>query len=447
MTNNFTIGERIRANANLEDKRYDGLFGIITNVMGNEVCVSFEWPQRVVRRNKLIEAFPQLKGKTETDYPFCLEDVMLPFDGVNSLQTVTVEATAFLNAITKASKALAKSSVPTLENVRILFDGKSCIITGSNLEHWLEMEIPASGGTLEIVPRDTNMLIKACKHFKEDIVFAGYPHDDTFALTSGSKSATQTCYPDEAYPETPALEETVSYKVNAKTLFDRIGKISYATSKSDNRPVYRSICFADNRVAACDGYRLAVNQNASLAVEDKFLLLLQSLKLLDTFGNDEIQMDVSAKHVRFSGPMQDVQLCIRKVEGEFPNLERIIPKDSDIKEVYGVKVSEYIDELKYLKDMMAKGKKEYVKFDSGKLSILTERGEFSAKVTLDGDADIVYGFNGDYVIDALNHLKESKNIEIKVTGKSSAFILTGNGADLALVLPVRMNEDVRQKAA
>ena len=343
---------------------------------------------------------------------------------------------------------MGKSITSVIENVRIVFDGSNCVITGTNLEHWLEAKIPASGGSLGFVPDDTKALIKACKHFKGKIVFEGYQHDDTFKVSNDNKSATPRCCTDENCPEFPATESVTEYKANAKALSERIGKISYAAAiGKEARPILTGICFTGENIAAVNGMRLAVTKDPALTVEGEFVLPAKSLKLLDTFGTDDLRIYVSKKYVWFSNPSDNLRLCIRRFEDEFLKLEKVIPSDDSVKEIYTINTAEYLNELKYLKDMMISTHKECVKFEGGKLSLISERGDFVTKIKIAGRADIVYGFNCDYMLDALNHLKAAKSLTVKVCGHNMPIIMSDNQADTVVVLPVRLEEVKRRMAA
>jgi DNA polymerase-3 subunit beta len=436
----YTIGERIRAN--LTDERYDGLYGRVVKLPENEntVIVSFEWPGQDTRLRQLHKDFPELKGKTAADSPFSLEAVPVPPEGIDSLKTAVVDARLFLDALTKAHKSLAKSGVPALENVGIRFDGSCCAVTGTNLKHWLEVKTLASGDSFELVPWDTRTFIKACKYFNNDVKFTMYPHDSTFTVTSGSKSATPMCFADEAYPDFPDTEPEAAYSVNSKALSERISKICYAASKDDTRPLYTGAHFAGDSVVTIVGHRLAVNRSSELTVDGDFILPCASLKLLEAFGDDDLFIEMARKYVCVTNPMRDRRLCVRRLEGEFPKLSNVIPSDASVKEIYTVSGAEYLAEMKYLKEMMVGAHKEYVKFENGRLTLLTGRGSFSGKVRVEGRADIVYAFDCDYMLDALNHLKGTKTITIKIYGHQSPIILTGGQTDIALVLPVRIAE-------
>ena len=84
--------------------------------------------------------------------------------------------------------------------------------------------------------------------------------------------------------------------------------------------------------------------------------------------------------------------------------------------------------------------KNPVRFDDGKLCIKNSKGEFAAKVDIQGNVNTVYGFNIQYMMDGLSQFKDSDEITIKSGNAYSPIILTDNADNLALVLPVRLKD-------
>ena len=107
------------------------------------------------------------------------------------------------------------------------------------------------------------------------------------------------------------------------------------------RIVFTGIYFTGENIAAVDGCRLAVNKDSALTVEGEFVLSAKSLKLLDTFGNCDLFMEVSPKYVLFVNHENNMQLCIRRIEGNFIKLQNVIPAETSVKEVYTVKTSDF----------------------------------------------------------------------------------------------------------
>jgi hypothetical protein len=75
----------------------------------------------------------------------------------------TVDAKRFTEALTRAGRALAKSTTTTTSNAYLRFGDGRCVVMGANLERRLQIEIPATGDSIEFLLYDTAALLRACK--------------------------------------------------------------------------------------------------------------------------------------------------------------------------------------------------------------------------------------------------------------------------------------------
>ena len=80
-----------------------------------------------------------------------------------------VDAIQFQKALSDVYKGAAPdSSLPALGTAKAEFTGSACILTCTNLDQWVQAEIPASGEAFSMLLGDTRQLLTACKHFKGD---------------------------------------------------------------------------------------------------------------------------------------------------------------------------------------------------------------------------------------------------------------------------------------
>ena len=81
-----------------------------------------------------------------------------------------VDAIQFQKALSDVYKGAAPdSSLPALGTAKAEFTGSACILTCTNLDQWVQAEIPASGEAFSMLLGDTRQLLTACKHFKGDL--------------------------------------------------------------------------------------------------------------------------------------------------------------------------------------------------------------------------------------------------------------------------------------
>jgi len=349
----------------------------------------------------------------------------------------TVNANEFLSALTKAAKiSKVQQVVSIMEEVKMNFENGKCILTSSNLEQWGTFSISAYGDSFTFIPQNTASIVKACKFFKGDLVLDYDKENNTVQFLSNGKSCKVLCCDTKDYPEMPTPTAENIYHTNADELFNRYGKIKYAISKEDSRPIHTGVCFNRNQMVALDGYRMAINSNDDLKVESKFVVPQGAMNLLDSFNKSDIEIEVSKTHIVFKN--SEVTIMSRLLEGEYLDYDLAIPKNNN--EIYTVNVKQYVNELKYLKEFDDRNSKRPVKFDNGTLSLHNSNGEFKAQVDIKGNAKSIYGYNLHYMMDGLNQFKDSDNITMQAGGALSPIILTDDKDNFALVLPVRLKD-------
>ena len=100
--------------------------------------------------------------------------------------------------------------------------------------------------------------------------------------------------------------------------------------------------------------------------------------------------------------------------------------------------------MDYLKRFIPVIGKPYVYFSSGKLSMLVAGENYSTAVSIDGESKINFGFELQYMIDALRQFGTEQRIKVKVISPVAPIILEAdNRGDHAMVLPVRISEAVK----
>jgi DNA polymerase-3 subunit beta len=350
----------------------------------------------------------------------------------------TVNANEFLSALTKATKInKGKQPLPILQEVKMSFENGKCILTSSNLEQWGTFSISAYGDSFTFIPQNTASIVKACKFFKGDLVLDYDKEKNTVQFSSNGKSCKVLCCDVKDYPEMPTPTAEHTYHTNADELFNRYGKIKYAISKEDSRPIYTGVCFNRNQMVALDGYRMAINSNEKLKVDSKFVVPQRTMNLLDSFDKSDIEIEVSKTHIVFKN--SEVTIMSRLLEGEYLDYDLAIPKNNN--EIYTVNVKQYVNELKYLKEFDDRNSKRPVKFDNGTLSLHNSNGEFKAHVDIKGNAKSVYGYNLHYMMDVLSQFKHIDNITIKTNSSVQPIVLTDNKDNLALICPVRLKDE------
>lgn len=84
----------------------------------------------------------------------------------------TVDAGAFFKALNRVIPLLKVSAIPALSEASIQFRDGICTITATDLELWVQADIPAEGDDFGVVLSGTKSIAKAGKFFRGSLTFS-----------------------------------------------------------------------------------------------------------------------------------------------------------------------------------------------------------------------------------------------------------------------------------
>lgn len=361
-----------------------------------------------------------------------------------------VDAKAFVQALDKVSNLIRKSYIPILNGVLVQFGPDRCTLTSTNLESWLSVRLPAQGDSFACLlgrPRET---ARAFRQFDGELALEetetgeGVKRRLKLALSCGPRSAELPAFLPEDFPEQQAWEPRHSFSANAAHLYERVERVKYATgvpSKSEARACMVSVQFDGNRVYAVDGYRLAWDTDPGLSVPVPFMAAPDALEHLKLFGDQTVDLRLGERFAEVTDGAMSLQF--RLPEGSLLKLDNAIPERFQAE--FQLSPQEFLAELIYLKRALP-GKGPYkVRFSGGSLFAENLGERFATKISVSGCERVEFGFNLDYMADALGQFKQAPFVKMKVSSGSVGPIVieTEGRSDYALVLPVRLRETVK----
>ena len=216
----------------------------------------------------------------------------------------TVDAGAFFKALNRVIPLLKVSAIPALGEASIQFRDGVCTITATDLELWVQTNIPAEGDDFGVVLSGTKSIAKAGKFFRGPLTFScadAAVSSPQITMACADKSAEFTGYPLKDYPELPRFTCEQAYTANAALLLASIGRIKYAAQRrSDSRPVMSGVRFYRQQLYCVDGQRLAVCANDAMTVDKTFVVPADAMWILKAFGDQNVSVQVGARYVRFA---------------------------------------------------------------------------------------------------------------------------------------------------
>jgi DNA polymerase-3 subunit beta len=227
-------------------------------------------------------------------------------------------------------------------------------------------------------------------------------------------------------------------------------KTAFAASTEETRyylnGVFLHIAPEESRIVATDGRRLALAKNAAVESITEEIGVIVPVKAVSeirkTFTESEnLNISLAENQIIFSDEVST--LTSRLVEGEFPDYNRIIPQDNDIK-IY-LDTQHLLAVIKRV-SLLANPKTLLIKLETqdGILKVSAtdpDAGEAHEEMEIkSGDGNIAIAFSAKFALDVLSHI-DSEEVLLNLKDPLSAALLKPADDDnyLYLIMPMRLD--------
>ena len=327
-----------------------------------------------------------------------------------------------------------KTTIPVLANILIESLGEKEIrIVGTDLDCTIRCDAEAE------IKETGAMCIQARKLF--DIVRALPAGSDVHFKKEQNEWVTMKCgnarfklagVAREQFPEIPTFKST-PLKMPAETFAQFIQNTAFAITNEQSRFTLSGAKFiiADGvaKMVTTDGHRLAYIEKKVDTGDTRMDTLVPKKALLELVklsraGDEDISFGEDPNHIFFEG--EGRLLITRKLSGQFPNYEMVMPKESEHCVLFD------LDEMRSAVrrvSLMADERNRSIRitFRDGEAEITaqsSEEGEGAEVVPADYKGeDITLGFNHQYLLEYLNNLTAAQ--------AAAATIEPGSGSDAA----------------
>ena len=296
---------------------------------------------------------------------------------------ITIDVAGFRTVLSQLKGAISpKTPLPILQNVLLTFDRQANVfrLTGSNSELWLTCDCATTQ-----TDSDGNTETTDCVHMlkedpKQPFTAVCLPYSslrDVFSLLPASrrctvvlkeKGDTRTCtidyqdgqldmpfYPADEFPVAPEIvtpenpragtNPLCRFQIGAKDLLGPAIQSRACCAADELRPVMGAVCLQCSvdsvMVAASDGHKLYKQviecpgyiKQMSFAADGSAKLLVPKgamAALMAAFtGNGTLTVTADSRRIMFQ--MGGATLNLSSIEGNYPNVDTVIPKDNPYK--------------------------------------------------------------------------------------------------------------------
>lgn len=369
---------------------------------------------------------------------------------------VTIAQEDLLESLKTVSRAVSShNTLPVLGNVLLRAENKKLHLCATNLEISIttscEAQVKNEGAITvpaKVITSYASLLSK-----KEEVELSVSSGNTLEIQSKTSKTKIKGIAADE-FPQVTRVDAGAKLSLKGTDFRQAVQQVSFAAQEHSSRPILSGVLFTakkdELKMVATDSYRLSEKSlKLGKAVEDVTSVLpvravMEADRLVGAAEGD-ITIVVGENQAMFTAG--DTELVTRLIEGQFPDYEKIIPKESATKvEIDREELSLAVRRI----SIFARENNQHMKLEAlqdGSVVVSTDstqigedRATLPAKVEGENNSTAL---NADYVLDVLAALPQSEKVKIETLGKknplSPAVFRPQKGDDfLHLIMPLKM---------
>lgn len=344
----------------------------------------------------------------------------------------------------------SRNTLPILSNILVETDKNVIRLTTTDLEVSIKCQIPAEVSSSGSITIPAKRLSEIVRELPDSEISLSVSDNAVVTLVCEKTRFKINGLPKDDYPVLPKVKSDKGFNLAKKTLQGMIKKTIFAVSTDETRYVLNGVFFIVEgqtmRLVATDGHRLAMiehtleknpNQKFNYIVPAKALQELS--KILGEEG--EVNIQINDNQIIFENP--EVVLMSRLIDGQFPNYDQVIPKQSD-KHISCNK--DFLLSATRRVSLMASDKSSSIKYtiSANQLMITAntpEVGEAQEEMEINYTGEtITIAFNAKYVIDVLKNItSETCLMELSTNLNPGVFKPeTKDEVYVCIVMPMRV---------
>ena len=349
--------------------------------------------------------------------------------------------------------------VPILENVLFEIEGGNLLITASDLQTSVMVELQVESKENGSVAIPAKILIETLKNLPEQPVTFSID-DQNYNIEINSDNGRYKLAGENSadFPKVPGVNDGYSSDINSEILNSAISNTIFSTSTDELRPAMTGVFFKLSSTGctfvSTDGHRLVKYIRTDIKgdeVDHDMILPRKSLNLLKsilpTDNSSDIKLDFNASNAYFS--FENIKMVCRLIDERYPDYDNVIPSDNS--NTVTITKSELLGSLKRISIYANKTTNQVrFKITGSEILISAEDLDFSNEANEriscehDGD-DIEIGFNAKFLIEMLSNI-ESEKVILKLSEPNRAGLLIpediNDNEDITmLVMPVMLNDN------
>ncbi|MBU1127022.1 MAG: DNA polymerase III subunit beta [Patescibacteria group bacterium] len=351
----------------------------------------------------------------------------------------------------------SRAQLPVLQNFLLEAGSNSLKISATNLETGICLSLPVKvekQGSICVPARVLTEFVSSLPASKVELSVKS----NKLTVLSPNYSSEFLGVSAGEFPPMPEKSKEKDLSFKKDFFLSAIDMVVFSASSDEGRPVLTGVLFIvrDNKLllVATDGYRLSLKTltETDLITEELKKGLIIPAKTLselsriisDLDTEEKISLNINRKASQLIFSISGVDVISRLIEGEYPDFEKIIPKENKTK--INLDSQEFLRAVK-IASIFARENANIVKlnFVKDEVEIASSTSQVGSNknklaVKIDGpDGEIA--FNCRYLLDFLSTSKsETVNFEMDQSLSPGVFTFPSDKDYCHIIMPVRIQE-------
>lgn len=340
-----------------------------------------------------------------------------------------------------------KSSLPILANILIEATDDGVVLTATDLDIGIVATIPIKPSIAGSITIPAKKFFDIIKELPNTEISISVKKNNLVHIDCQNSNFKIMGLPKDEFPQLPDFKEKDYLVLQQKKLKKMLSMTSFAISHDETRYVLNGVLFIIKptylRLVATDGRRLAVAEDKAQlpkTQERKIIVPTKGVNELNRMLQDDGEIKVCFGNNQVAFDLGFVRIISRLIEGDFPNYEQVIPKETK-------------EKIKTSKNLLLAAAKRValftntdsvaIKIDAAKDKLVLSKstpyiGEAREEVGVDYKGkEISIGFNPDYIIDALKSI-DQEMVELELSDAEKPGVIRIGEEYVYVVLPMQL---------
>lgn len=364
---------------------------------------------------------------------------------------IKVEKDKFLKGLSLVGNVAAQRTapIPILGNILIetTEDGKVRLI-GTDLEVGISTKVEAEIEKEGSITVPAKKMLEIVRELTAGEIEISVAKNNAVNIRGGKAYFKIMGLDKEDYPKLPEWQAKDAIEIEQAVLKECLSLTSFAISYDETRYVLNGVLIKISgkhiKFIATDGRRLAYAEKEFTQSKGKELDIIVPIKAIQELNKmlsweGNIALIITQNQVIFD--LGETFLSSRLIEGNFPNYEQVIPKDSST--TTHTNREEFLQAIRRTA-LLTSPEAPAIKMDfvKGKILISSRSPNLGeAKEELPAETtggEMAIGFNPQYFIDVLKNL-DTEQISLSLTNPDKPGLLKGKDGYKYVIMPMQLN--------